>query len=616
MKKLLATFVISIIMFNLSMAVYASGADYYESGCTDTYTYELRDEGAVLVEYATTSNATKVIVPDEVDGHKVVGLDGTFSKNEEIKEVVIPDGVIFLGNATFSRCSELEIVKLPDTLNQIGESCFFECSNLKEITLPDSMEVIEKFAFFRCYSLTNINMPKSLKEIKDTAFMSCWELESVELPESLEKIGYGAFYGCSSIEEFTIPKNVTYIEPESKIHPLQGYTLISGVNLKKITNNSNLDLDKRIFFQEEMQIEEGFVYQYIWFTSEEMDQMAKSLPAHSTIYRKKPEYKWEMTEDDLERNCAKKVQEIMNESKRTGVNMSSINTIEQAKEYVESLLLMNKSEHLSIEVIIQSINFFEAFEGSIRYPKGQDGLFIPDVYIKNINLGENNQGIHISCLIPIKATPYDQTSSGNNSNSGNNSSNENGSGSNGGTSSGGNSSGSSGGGSSNGSSGGSSGGGSSSGGSSRGSGGGRSSSGNSGNSNQGLTITNTSIFAGTWEPIGNQWKLKVSDNIYASSQWAFLNGKWYLFGSDGYMLNSWQLVNGKWYFMDIEGAMLTGWQFINSKWYWMGESGEMATGWSWIGNKCYYMGTDGAMWAGTITPDGYAVNENGEWIVQ
>lgn len=68
--------------------------------------------------------------------------------------------------------------------------------------------------------------------------------------------------------------------------------------------------------------------------------------------------------------------------------------------------------------------------------------------------------------------------------------------------------------------------------------------------------------------------------------------------------------------MDIEGAMLTGWQFINSKWYWMGESGEMATGWSWIGNKCYYMGTDGAMWAGTITPDGYAVNENGEWIVQ
>ena len=43
-------------------------------------------------------------------------------------------------------------------------------------------------------------------------------------------------------------------------------------------------------------------------------------------------------------------------------------------------------------------------------------------------------------------------------------------------------------------------------------------------------------------------------------------------------------------------------------------SGEIITGWKLIGDKYYYMDNSGAMLSNTTTPDGYIVNENGEWV--
>ena len=48
----------------------------------------------------------------------------------------------------------------------------------------------------------------------------------------------------------------------------------------------------------------------------------------------------------------------------------------------------------------------------------------------------------------------------------------------------------------------------------------------------------------------------------------------------------------------------------------------MYTGWNWINGKCYYFQDTpapnrpvGSMIKNEMTPDGYMVNENGEWII-
>lgn len=89
-------------------------------------------------------------------------------------------------------------------------------------------------------------------------------------------------------------------------------------------------------------------------------------------------------------------------------------------------------------------------------------------------------------------------------------------------------------------------------------------------------ITNSEITINPkiWEQIGNKWKLKLENGSYASNQWEVVNGKWYLFGKDEYMVTGWKQINEKWYYMDSTGAMMEN----------------------------------------TTTPDGYRVNENGEWV--
>ncbi len=117
---------------------------------------------------------------------------------------------------------------------------------------------------------------------------------------------------------------------------------------------------------------------------------------------------------------------------------------------------------------------------------------------------------------------------------------------------------------------------------------------NTSSASVGLQITKSPFIMISWEKVGNNWKFRMSDGSYATSQWICSNGKWYLIGKDGIMLTGWQLVNSKWYFMNQNGSLLTGWQFINGKWY--------------------YLTADGSMLASAQTPDGYKVDANGAWI--
>lgn len=129
-----------------------------------------------------------------------------------------------------------------------------------------------------------------------------------------------------------------------------------------------------------------------------------------------------------------------------------------------------------------------------------------------------------------------------------------------------------------------------------------------------VDILRGNVYLGTWEKHGDKWKLRKTDGSYANSQWAQIDGKWYLLGPDSYMRTDWQKVNGKWYYLNQDGDMSIGWRLINGTWYWLEPTGEMVTGWKWIGDQCYYFDSSGAMWYGTTTPDGYRLDASGAWI--
>jgi len=120
-----------------------------------------------------------------------------------------------------------------------------------------------------------------------------------------------------------------------------------------------------------------------------------------------------------------------------------------------------------------------------------------------------------------------------------------------------------------------------------------SSGGSGGGSSSGSSSLGSSVYI--WKQDEKGWWLEAKDGSHPQSAWQKVNGSWYYFDEFGYMVsNNWVLYNGRWYFLNPDGSMATGWVKWNGIWYYQEQSG--------------------AMLADTKTPDGYYVNENGEWV--
>ena len=60
-------------------------------------------------------------------------------KDKDVMEVVVPDGVVAIGNETFRGCYSLEHIDIPNSVTSIGHRAFCGCSSLESISIPDSV---------------------------------------------------------------------------------------------------------------------------------------------------------------------------------------------------------------------------------------------------------------------------------------------------------------------------------------------------------------------------------------------------------------------------------------------------------------------------------------------
>ncbi|CAM1662909.1 trypsin-like peptidase domain-containing protein [Streptococcus mitis] len=119
-----------------------------------------------------------------------------------------------------------------------------------------------------------------------------------------------------------------------------------------------------------------------------------------------------------------------------------------------------------------------------------------------------------------------------------------------------------------------------------------------------------------WHKINNQWYFRNSDGKERTG-WMKENDAWYYFDANGIMQTGWlQDTDGNWYYLKDNGMMEVGWfQDSSGAWYYLGSSGRMASNtWIYYKGKWYYIDALGKLLFNSVTPDGYRVNEYGEWI--
>lgn len=184
--------------------------------------------------------------------------------DEEIHDLVIPEGVTRIQKRLFFSCADFTSVTIPDTVTEIGAEAFKGCKGLKTVVIPDSVTKIGKEAFdstirleyrgsavweeedlwwgarslngyvendlvydseqktaiLGCLdkSISEVVLPTSIKRIGPKALQGCVNLKFITVPDGIEDIEPYAFYKCVNLQEIHLPEGVVDIDSWSFCH--------------------------------------------------------------------------------------------------------------------------------------------------------------------------------------------------------------------------------------------------------------------------------------------------------------------------------------------------------------------------------------------------------------
>lgn len=178
---------------------------------------ENRDDGYYITRF-NGFEKIKMIVPSVFDGNPIKGIaKGAFKGCTSIETIHISEGIEIIENAAFQNCKALYSVDLPNTLKTIGSSNAevaegaFADTNLRSIVIPQSVNYIGPYTFYFCSHLRSVKMSDQITIIPHDTFVYCKELSSIELPQNLKIIERSAFSECKKLKIVHIPIGTTKI---------------------------------------------------------------------------------------------------------------------------------------------------------------------------------------------------------------------------------------------------------------------------------------------------------------------------------------------------------------------------------------------------------------------
>ena len=205
MKKRILGLLLTLVMVLSLVPSMAFAAEIVDSGtCGENLTWTLDDAGTL-----TISGTGAMDIMLEWNG-----------RGDDIKSVVIGDGVTSIGDGAFKHCINLASVTIPDSVTSIGDNAFDDCRNLASVTIPDSVTSIGANVFQGTpwakshgdFLVVNsmllqyqgvggdVTVPSSVERIVDYVFYCNYSITSLTIPDSVTSIGDYAFYNCSNLE--------------------------------------------------------------------------------------------------------------------------------------------------------------------------------------------------------------------------------------------------------------------------------------------------------------------------------------------------------------------------------------------------------------------------------
>ncbi len=206
------------------------------------YTKGYHSKKDTLTAYSFTGTGThirKAILPNTV-----TCIEQNVFNTPYLQEVVLPEGLLTIGEKTFYGCAALRSINLPESLTSIGESAF-QGAGLTAVTIPANVQTIggkafaggdvgysDAYYYYSAYdnsqtnayslppygykpsyggSLQSVTIPadSKLTTISAWAFAGNNSLKKISiLGDSIRSIQDGAFYHCL-LDTLILPPNLT-----------------------------------------------------------------------------------------------------------------------------------------------------------------------------------------------------------------------------------------------------------------------------------------------------------------------------------------------------------------------------------------------------------------------
>ena len=130
-----------------------------------------------------------------------------FWENENIKSLVVSDGITKLGNSLFERCRSMASASFPTSLTEIGERAFFMYNQgrITSLSIPPSVTTLGEKAFVH-FNGTTVTLPATLTTLGTYLFMDSETLTSARV-ECAELPGF-CFVSCGRLQSLTLSRNV------------------------------------------------------------------------------------------------------------------------------------------------------------------------------------------------------------------------------------------------------------------------------------------------------------------------------------------------------------------------------------------------------------------------
>lgn len=212
-------------------------------------TDEETDDALAIIETKKISETVTANIEQLENGKYILRISGTgeipamgfeMENANLVKEIIIEDGITYLGALAFNTFRETEKITIPKTvtsynysfagylskLNTVNynainaapdmyftdyilENAVFRNSNVTNINIGSEVESIPDYFFINC-QMSSVVIPNSVKTIGNYAFVNCNKLKYISIGENVEEIRLGAF-AYTAIESITIPENIKTI---------------------------------------------------------------------------------------------------------------------------------------------------------------------------------------------------------------------------------------------------------------------------------------------------------------------------------------------------------------------------------------------------------------------